>query len=105
MHGTSRSGSRKKQRYFELFSNAFSPSKARLAYITEMKVKLGDEEWFKISTKRSTNADSRTVFDLYTSFCPIFSSVNDPDAHLKAVEFIDKINEKAEPKIASFTNF
>ena len=33
-----------KQRYFELFSNAFSPSKARPAYIAEMKAKLGDEE-------------------------------------------------------------
>ena len=43
-----------KQRYFELFSNAFSPSKARPAYIAEMKAKLGDEELIKISAKRST---------------------------------------------------
>ena len=42
-----------KQRYFELFSNAFSPSKARPAYIAEMKAKLGDEEWIKILAKRS----------------------------------------------------
>ena len=43
-----------KQRYFELFSNAFSPSKARPAYIAEMKAKLGGEEWISISAKRST---------------------------------------------------
>ena len=43
-----------KQRYFEFFLNAFSPSKARPAYIAEMKAKLGDEELIKISAKRST---------------------------------------------------
>ena len=57
-----------KQRCFELFPDAFFPSKARLAYITEMIAKLGDEDWFKISA----NPDSRTVFNLYTSSCPIF---------------------------------
>ena len=45
---------KKQNRYFELFSNAFSQSKARPAYIAEMKAKLGDEEWIKISAKRST---------------------------------------------------
>ena len=44
---------KKQNRYFELFSNAFSQSKARPAYIAEMKAKLGDEEWIKILAKRS----------------------------------------------------
>ena len=45
---------KKQNRYFELFSNAFSQSKARPAYIAEMKAKLGDEEWIKILAKRGT---------------------------------------------------
>ena len=90
-----------KKRYFELFESAFSPSKARLAFIAEMKAKLGEEEWFKISAKRSLNPDSRTVFHLYTSFCQRFGSINGPDAYLKAKELIEKINENAEQKIAT----
>ena len=66
-----------------------------------MKAKLDEEEWFKISAKRSLNPYSRTVFHLYTSFCQRFGSINGPDdAHLKAKEFIDKINKNAEQKIA-----
>ena len=45
---------KKQNRYFELFSNAFSQSKARPAYIAEMKAKLGDEQWIKIWAKWST---------------------------------------------------
>ena len=90
-----------KKRYFELFESAFSPSKARLAFIAEMKAELGEEEWFKISAKRSLNPDSRTVFHLYTSFCQRFGSINGPDAYLKAKELIEKINENAEQKIAT----
>ena len=85
----------------QLFSDAFSPAKERLAYIAEMKDKLGESEWFKISSKRSVNPDSRTVFNMYTLFCKRFGSINDPDAYLKAAEFIEKLNEKAGEKIAS----
>ena len=53
-----------KERFFQLFSDAFSPAKARLAYIAEMKAKLGESEWFKISAKRSVNPDSGTVSNL-----------------------------------------
>ena len=90
-----------KKRYFQLFSDAFSPAKARLAYIAEMKAILGEVEFFKISAKRSVNPDSRTVFNMYTLFCKRFGSINGPDAFLKAVELIERINEKAGEKIAS----
>ena len=53
----------------QLFSDAFSSAKERLAYIAEMKDKLGESEWFKISSKRSVNPDSRTVFNMHTLFC------------------------------------
>ena len=66
-----------------------------------MKAKLEESEWFKISSKRSVNPDSRTVFNMYTFFCKRFGSINDPDAYLKAEEFIEKLNEKAGEKIAS----
>ena len=66
-----------------------------------MKAKLEESEWFKISSKRSVNPDSRTVFNMYTLFCKRFGSINDPDAYLKAAEFIEKLNEKAGEKIAS----
>ena len=46
-----------KQRYFELFSNAFSPSKARPAYIAEMKAKLGGEEWISIYIGKAKHND------------------------------------------------
>ena len=72
-----------KARYFQLFSDAFSPSKARLAYIAQMKAELGEKEFFKISSKRSVNPDSRTVFNLYTAFCKRFGSINGPDAFIK----------------------
>ena len=90
-----------KERFFQLFSDAFSPAKARLAYIAEMKAKLGESEWFKISAKRSVNPDSGTVSNLYTLFCKRFGSVNGPDAFLKAAELIERINEKAGERIAS----
>ena len=90
-----------KDRYFQLFSDAFSPSKARLAYIAEMKAKLGEDEFFKISARRSVNPDSRTVFNLYTVFCKRFGSINGPDAFMKAVELIERINEKSGERIAS----
>ena len=67
----------------------------------QVKAKLEESEWFKISSKRSVNPDSRTVFNMYTLFCKRFGSINDPDAYLKAAEFIEKLNEKAGEKIAS----
>ena len=67
----------------------FSPAKERLAYIAEMKDKLGESEWFKISSKRSVNPDSRTVFNMHTLFCKRFVSINGQDAYLKAAEFIE----------------
>ena len=90
-----------KKRRRTTFSDAFSPSKARLAYIAEMKAKLGESEFFNMSAKRSVNPDSRTVFHLYTLFCKRFGSINGPDAYLKAVEFIERLNQKAGEKIAS----
>ena len=67
----------------------------------QVKAKLEESEWFKISSKRSVNPDSRTVFNMYTLFCKRFGSINDPDAYLKAAELIEKLNEKAGEKIAS----
>ena len=66
-----------------------------------MKAKLGEDEFFKISARRSVNPDSRTVFNLYTVFCKRFGSINGPDAFMKAVELIEKINEKSGERIAS----
>ena len=57
--------------------------------------------FFKFSAKRSVNPDSRTVFNMYTLFCTRFGSINGPDAYLRAVELIEKINGKAGEKIAS----
>ena len=37
------------ERYFQLFQDSYTPSKARLVYIAELKEKLGEEEFFKIS--------------------------------------------------------
>ena len=85
-------GEETKTRYFQLFSDAFSPSKARLAYIAEMKAKLGESEFFNMSAKRNVNPDSRTVFHLYTLFCKRFGSINGPDAYLKAVEFLARFS-------------
>ena len=47
------------------FLRYFFPAKERLAYIAEMKDKLGESEWFKISSKRSVNPDSWTVYNTY----------------------------------------
>ena len=63
-----------------------------MAYIAEMKAKLGESEFFKMSAKRSVNPDSRTVFHLYTLFCKRFGSINGPDAYLKAVEFLARFS-------------
>ena len=61
-----------KQRYFELFSNAFSPSKVRPAHKAEMKAKLWDEEWIKISAKRSTM--TFVIFRMLTMFIKLFQT-------------------------------
>jgi len=58
-----------KERYFQLFADAYSPSKARLVYIAELKAKLGESEFFKESSKRSINPGSGTVFDMWTKYC------------------------------------
>ena len=84
--------------HYQLFSDAYSPAKARFAYIAEMKARLGEGKYFKISAKRSVNPDSRTVFNMYTLFCQMFGSINGPGSYL---ELIEKINKKAGEKIGS----
>ena len=90
-----------KARYFQLFAEAYSPSKARLVYIAELKSKMGEAEFFKESSKRSINPGSGTVFNMWTKYCQRFGSANGPDSFLKACEEIDRINERAGEKIAS----
>ena len=58
-----------KERYFQLFADAYSPSKARLVYIAELKAKLEESKFFKESSKRSINTGSGTVFDMWTKYC------------------------------------
>ena len=81
-----------KQRCFQLFSNASSPLKARLAY---MKPNLGMK-----NASRYRRSGAQIVI---VSLCSISTTAwlcqNGPDACLKAVEFID--NENVEQKIAS----
>ena len=63
-----------KERYFQLFADAYSPSKARLVYTAELNAKLGESEFFKESSKRSINPGSGTVFDMWTKYCKRFGS-------------------------------
>ena len=74
------------ERYFQLFQDSYTPSKARLVYIAELKEKLGEEEFFKISSKRSINPPSGTVFDLFTKYSKKFGSANGPDSFVKSSE-------------------
>jgi hypothetical protein len=90
-----------KSRYIELFEEAYTPHKARVAFIKELKEKLGDLEYFKISANRSINPDSSYVFNLYSKYSKRFGSANGPDSYLKAVEQVKKINDKAGEKVAS----
>ena len=89
------------ERYFQLFQDSYTPSKARLVYIAELKEKLGEEEFFKISSKRSINPPSGTVFDLFTKYSKKFGSANGPDSFVKSSEEIEKFNARAGEKIAS----
>lgn len=89
------------KRYLELFEAGYTPSKARLAYIQELKTKLGEKGYFEIAAQRSVNPDSTTVFNLWTKYCKRFGSVNGPDSYLKAVDFISKLNERAGKTIAT----
>ena len=50
-----------KNRYVELFEAGYTPSKARLAYISELKSKLGENGYFEVAARRSVNPDSTTV--------------------------------------------
>ena len=69
-------GSAKRQRrdIFNYLLFAYSPSKARLVYIAELKAKLGESKFFKESSKRSINPGSGTVFDMWTKYCKRFGS-------------------------------
>ena len=90
-----------KDRYFQLFEDSYTPSKARLIYIAELKAKMGEEAFFKESSKRSINPSSTTVFNLWTRYSKRFGSANGPDSYLKACEEIEKVNKRASEKIAS----
>ena len=87
------------ERYFQLFQDSYTPSKARLVYIAELKEKLGEEEFFKISLKRSINPPSGTVFHLFTKYSEKFGSANGPDSFVKSSEEIEKFNAWAGEKI------
>ena len=87
------------ERYFQLFQDSYTPSKARLVYIAELKEKLGEEEFFKISSKRSINPPSGTVFHLFTKYSKKFGSANGPDSFVKSSEEIEKFNAWAGEKI------
>ena len=71
------------RRYIELFEAGYTPSKARLAYIKELKSKLGEAGYFEVASKRSVNPDSTSVFNMWTKYCRRFGSVNGPDSFLK----------------------
>ena len=89
-------------RYEELFVLGYTPSKARLVFISELKAKYGEQGFFQISSNRSINPDRGFVFNLCTSYYKRkVGTVNGPDTYLKAVEFIEKVNEKAGEVIAS----
>ena len=90
-----------KDRYFQLFEDSYTPSKARLIYIAELKAKMGEEAFFKESSKRSINPSSTTVFNLWARYSKRFGSANGPDSYLKACEEIEKVNKRAGEKIAS----
>ena len=75
-----------KERYNQLFSEHMAPVHARQAYIAELKQKLGEDGFFKISAKRSINPDANVVFNMYTKYCKRFGSANGPDSFMRAVE-------------------
>ena len=64
--------------YFQLFEDSYTPSKARLIYIAELKAKMGEEAFFKESSKRSINPSSTTVFNLWTRYSKRFGSAPTP---------------------------
>ena len=90
-----------KARYSQLFAEGYTPSKARLIYVAELKEKLGEALFFKESAKRSINPGSGTVFDMWTKYVGRFGSANGPDSFVKACKEIEKVNSKAGEKIAS----
>ena len=90
-----------KDRYFQLFEDSYTPSKARLINIAKMKAKMGEEAFFKESSKRSINPSSTTVFNLWQRYSKRFGFANGPDSYLKACEEIEKVNKRAGEKIAS----
>ena len=75
-----------KQRYTELFEANETASKAKLIYTEELKAKLGEEGFFRISSKRSINPDSATVFNMHTKYFKKFGTINGPDSYAYAVE-------------------
>ena len=87
-----------KARYSQLFAEGYTPSKARLIYVAELKEKLGGALFFKESAKRSINPGSGTVFDMWTKYVGRFGSANGPDSFIKACEEIEKVNSKAGEK-------
>ena len=91
------------ERYWQLFEQAYTPSKARLIYLEELKAKLGQEEYFKRSSSRAINPGRGYIFRLNTKFYKRFGSFNGPDSYLLAVEHVRKLNEMAGESIASIS--
>ena len=55
-----------KARYEQLFESGYTPSKARLVFVKELREKFGAKGYLEISARRSLNPDSTTVFNLWT---------------------------------------
>lgn len=78
-----RVSSETKNRYEQLFEAGYTPSKARLVFVKELRAKLGETGYLEISGRRSVNPDSTTVFNLWTTYTKKFGSVNGPDSYLR----------------------
>ena len=90
-----------REKYLKLFEEGYTPSTARKEYIAYLKEKLGEAEYFEISSKSSVNPKDGFIFNQYTKYLKRFGTINGPDTYFKSVELIEKINERAQEKIAS----